>query len=114
MNLEPLMIGQNLLCRLTAEKAGLTCWALPAPGFGSAGVAGGWPGPDLSVLAPCSGIALSCSGVTGTGLPVLMYGGGVEGAMTTGGAVCCPGAVPNTGASATCGAARCSMTGLFG
>src|SRR5215472_4258861 len=70
MNLEPLMIGQNLLCRLTAEKAGLTCWALAAPGF-SVELTGGWPGPGLSELAPCGGLVLPCCARLGLTLSTL-------------------------------------------
>src|SRR5215467_2502886 len=55
MNFGPLRIGQNLLCMLTAGKTGLTCWRPPGPGFISAGLKFGLPGPSLRALPPCNG-----------------------------------------------------------
>src|ERR1700730_10911152 len=58
MNLESFRIGQNLLCKFTAGKAGLICWGPPGVDRNSAGLTGGWPGPSLSALGPCDGIPL--------------------------------------------------------
>src|SRR5215470_4663626 len=54
-------MGQNLLCRFTAGKAGLVCWEPPGLGFNSAELTRGWPGPGLSVAEPSGAIPLLCT-----------------------------------------------------
>src|SRR5260370_21617331 len=55
MNFGPLRIGQNLLCMVTAGKAGIICWRPPVPGFISTGLKFGLPGQSLRALPPCNG-----------------------------------------------------------
>src|SRR5215831_5540283 len=87
MNLESLKIGQNLLCRFTVGNAGLICRELPGPGLDSAGLTGltrGWPGPALSALGPCGGIALPCCTGLGFTLSTLALLGGTFGLSVLG------------------------------
>src|SRR6516164_1001015 len=84
MNLESLKIGQNLLCRFTVGNAGLICRELPGLGLDSAGLTRGWPGPGLSALGPCGGIALPCCMGLGLTLSTVGLLGGTFGLSALG------------------------------